>query len=174
MIIALPLVATPVTTPLPLTVATPGLLVDQDPPAGEPDKLSVLPEQTLPELAAMETEGSGLTCTRTEADAAQPLAEAPKVNVSSCWVVVVLINAPTSEPGVTVPPGPAGSMPIRFGLLALIQLYATPAVPPRVIVNCEPEHVIIVPGVAVKVGVVFTVTVTGVLELSHPPTVWVA
>jgi len=112
----------PVTTPLEFTVAILVLLLDQDPPAGEPDNVRVLPEQTLPELAAMETVGAGLTWTRTEADAAQPLAEAPKVNVSSCCVLVVLINAPTSVPGVTVPPGPAGSMPTRFGLLALIQL----------------------------------------------------
>jgi hypothetical protein len=37
-------------------------------------------------------------------------------------------------------------------------------------VNWSPEQTVIVPGVAVKVRVV-TVTVTGVLELSHPPTV---
>jgi len=112
----------PVTTPLEFTVAILVLLLDQDPPAGEPDNVRVLPEQTLPELAAMETVGAGLTWTRTEADAAQPLAAAPNVNVSSCWVPVVLINAPTSVPGTNVPPGPAGSMPTRFGLLALIQL----------------------------------------------------
>ena len=125
----------------------------------------------MPELGAMETVGAGLTWTRTEADAAQPLAPAPKVNVSSCCVLVVLISAPTSVPGITVPPGPAGSMPIRLELLALIQLYAVPAVPPMVIVNCEPEQVVIVFGVAVIVGVVLTVTVTEVLELSHVPDV---
>src|SRR5436190_1115563 len=147
--ITFPLVATPVTTPvLGSTLAILVLLLDQLPPEGEPDNGRVLPEQTLPELAAMETVGSGLTWTITEADAPQPLAEAPKLNCSSCCVVVMLVSAPTSVPGVTVPPGPAGSIPSRFGLLInLIQLYETPAVPEMVIVNCEPEHVVIAGGV---------------------------
>ena len=39
--------AMPVTVPEPLIVAIPVLLLDHDPPPGEPDKLSVLPTQTL-------------------------------------------------------------------------------------------------------------------------------
>jgi hypothetical protein len=64
-IMTLPLVATPVTTPvLLLTVAIVLLLLDQVPPAGEPVNVRLLvPEQTLPELAAMETVGGGFTVT---------------------------------------------------------------------------------------------------------------
>jgi hypothetical protein len=68
-----------------------------------------------------------------------------------------LINAPTRVPGITVPPGPAGSMPIRFGLFALVQLYEAPLVPVMLIVNCEPEQVVIVPETEM-VGVALTVT----------------
>jgi hypothetical protein len=148
-------------------------------PPGPDDKVISLPTQTLAGLGVIAVRvGAGFTWTVTEAVTLQPLAEATKSNRSSSCPVVRLINAPTSEPGVTVPPGPAGSMPARFALLIpLCQLYETPAVPPKVMVNCEPEHVVIAAGVALplikKVGVVLTVTVTAVLELSQPPTVCV-
>ena len=54
--------ATPVTTPEPLTVAIEALLLDHDPPPGEPERLRVLPTQTLvpPEIV---TVGAGFTVT---------------------------------------------------------------------------------------------------------------
>jgi len=60
----LPLEAPPVTTPVfKSTDAIPGLLLVQVPPVGEPVNVRVLPEHTLPELAAMETVGGGFTVT---------------------------------------------------------------------------------------------------------------
>ena len=53
---------TPVTVPEPFTVAIPVLLLDQDPPPGEPDKFIVLPTQTFvgPPIFIV---GAGLTVT---------------------------------------------------------------------------------------------------------------
>ena len=72
-IITLPLVATPVTTPvLLLTVAILVLLLDHIPPAGEPVSVRLLvPEHTLPEFAAIETVGGGFTFTVTSTGVAK-------------------------------------------------------------------------------------------------------
>src|SRR5438046_3071596 len=123
--ITLPLVATPVTTPVLLfTVAILTLLLDQVPPAGEPDNARVLPEQTFPEFAAIVTVGGGFTVTVAETLAAgHPVGPcAIMVNVDVCGVPAIFISAADKASGVNVPPGPVGSIPIKLALFVRVQL----------------------------------------------------
>src|ERR1700688_1316110 len=158
---ALPVV-TPVTTPLPaLIVATPVLLLDQavvTPPVASV-RVIVLPWQTLgglvgPAIAA--TVGAGFTVTVTVIGAElHPLAMPIIVKFDCCCVFTIFVSAPGI---VVVPPGPVGSIPIRFAVLSLTQLKAVPAILlfRIIVVNGTPEQTVWVAGSAVITGAAVT------------------
>ena len=138
----------PVTTPL-FTVAIPGALVDQTPPAVVELKVVVEPTQTLVFPVNAATVGNAFTVINFVAVVEQPLA-----------VTVYLISAVPFDTPVTTPLEFTVAIPVAL-------LVQTP--PAVVLLNIvvDPTHTEVAPVVAATIGKAFTV-INFVTVLEHP------
>ena len=103
--------------------------------------------------------GKGLTITVTVVVDEQLPAAAVKVNVVVCCEPVELFNVP-----LIVDPVPLAAMPVRFPVLVLVQLKVVPGTLFGLVIVIfpmgDPEQRVCDAGVALTVGLGFTVTVT--------------
>jgi hypothetical protein len=109
----------------------------------------------------------GLTTTVTVVVDEQPFAEAVIVNVVVCCVDVVFVRVPD-----ILEPPPLAAIPVRFAVLSLDHVKDVPLTLLGLVIVIPviemPEHWVCVLGVALTVGIGFTVTVTVPGKLVHP------
>jgi hypothetical protein len=129
----------------------------------------VLPAQTLAGPVIDATVGSVFTIIFTVVVEVQVPEVAVIVNVVVCWEVVVLVSVPVMDE-----PLPLAGIPVKLVVLFLVQLNVVPATAlGLVILICVigvPVQSVWVAGVALTVGLGFTLTVA-VVVLEHPAAV---
>jgi hypothetical protein len=108
---------------------------------------------------ALAVVGPGTTITSTvNGVPGQPFAVGVIVNVVVCVVVVVLVSVPFIDE-----PDPLAGIPVRFAVLFLTHVKVVPETPfglvILIVLMATPEQTVCVSGVALTVGVGFTVIV---------------
>jgi len=144
----------------PVTAATLSLVQLYTVPATVPVKTIgrlVEPEHSVCVVGVAVAVGVGFTKTVAVIGAPlQPLAAGVIVNVTVIGTFVVLVNVPL------ILPDPLAAIPVTVATLSLTQLYTVPATGlplSTIVVIGLAEHIVWLDGVAVAVGVGFTVTV---------------